>query len=147
MDRKATALDVTELLESLEEQQPPPSVPKEFLEGTFELVFSSAVKELPFVGMFYDGYMPSKEIMNFNFTAGEMTLTVETLPLMPQIDIVGDKLTWDPEKATLSYIIEGREEMPPSTWQILYASEHVLAARSSVTGLNVVRRIEAPSKR
>lgn len=111
------------------------------LDGQFELVFSSAVANLPLLGNIWGGYMPNREIITFDFRKKEMSLIVELFPFLPTIDIYGDSLALDESNATLEYLIRGKEELPPSQWKILYADDNVVAARSSVTGLNVIRRL------
>ena len=70
-----------------------------------------------------------------------MSLAVETLPFIPSINIYGDELTWDADGSTLSYRIRSDQPKPLSTWRILYADAELVAARSSVTGLNVIKRV------
>jgi hypothetical protein len=116
---------------------------QDYVAGTFELIFSSAVAQLPVVGSWLDGYLPNKETIQFDFEQGKMTLNVETLPFLPPLTIVGEDLTWQKEEglssSTLSYKIQGKDTT--SYWKILYADETVVAGKSSVTGLNVIRRI------
>mmetsp|Transcript_122349 Transcript_122349/g.307681 ORF Transcript_122349/g.307681 Transcript_122349/m.307681 type:complete len:177 (-) Transcript_122349:122-652(-) len=106
------------------------------VEGTHELVFSSALAGVPLL----EGYMPTREVMSFSFgTGGLMQLEVETLPFLPSIQIVGEDCTFNDHTATISYRIRGKSET--STWRVVYADGEVLAAVSSVTGLNIARRV------
>jgi len=154
IDRSAKASDVIETLEELEkslESKPLGSTSiylKEVdlstaLDGTFELIFSSAVANLPILGNLCGGYMPNKEIITFDLEKKQMSLVVELLPFLPSIDIFGESLALDKDGATLEYVVQGNEQKPPSQWKILYCdvSGEIIAARSSVTGLNVIRRI------
>jgi len=111
------------------------------LDGNFELIFSSSVANLPLVGKLFGGYMPNKEIITFDIDRKQMSLIVELFPFLPTIDIYGDSLTYDETAAALEYQIRGKEGKPPSRWDILYADGDIVAARSSVTGLNVIRRV------
>ena len=139
---------VISALEKLEQQRagssPGRKIDRSLVQGTFELIFSSAVAGIPLVGSILDGYMPNREVITFDFdTKKEMSLIVETLPFIPTVDIYGDNLIWDEENATLQYTIRGKEDnKPPSRWDILFADEDIVAARSSVTGLNVIRRLQ-----
>jgi hypothetical protein len=121
------------------EQLPSPSIPADAITGVFELIFSSAVADLPLVGGLLGGYLPNREIITFDLANTEMTLKVETLPFLPTIDICGKNLVWNAEEATLEYTIQGKESA--SRWKVLFADEYVVAARSSVTGLNVIQRL------
>jgi hypothetical protein len=115
---------------------------QDYVAGTFELIFSSAVAQLPVVGSWLDGYLPNKETIQFDFEKGKMTLNVDTLPFLPTLTIVGEDLTWQEDESsssTLSYKIQGKDKT--SYWKILYADETVVVGKSSVTGLNVIRRI------
>ena len=67
-----------------------------------------------------------------------MSLIVQTLPFVPSIDIFGDNLIWK-EEGALEYTVRGKDSA--SRWDILYADESVCAAKSSVTGFNVIKRI------
>lgn len=106
--------------------------------GTFELVFSSSVAGLPLLGSLLNGYMPNKEIIVFDLEAGRMSLSVETFPFVPTIEIVGNDLVWNASTSTLEYTIEGKDTS--SEWTILYSDERLLVGKSSVTGYNVLRR-------
>lgn len=106
---------------------------------TWELVFSSAAAKLPLL----DGYMPNEERLTWDLEAQRLELEIETLPLafVPKIRIVGEGLRWDEAAQTLTYTVGSK---PPSEWRVLWLdrANGVLAARSSVTGLNVIRRLE-----
>ena len=117
------------------------SVDENVIGGKFELIFSSAVANLPILGSVFGGYMPNKEIITFDLEEKQMSLIVELLPFLPTIDIFGDSLQFNKETGIIEYTIRGKEEQPPSKWHILYADNNVVAARSSVTGLNVIRRV------
>jgi hypothetical protein len=134
------AATVISALETLESRQRTP-VDETTIDGNFELIFSSAVANLPVLGKVFDGYMPNKEIITFDIERNQMSLVVELLPFLPTIDIYGDALTFDEGAATLEYTIRGKEGKTPSKWKLLYADGDVVAARSSVTGLNVIRRV------
>ena len=116
-------------------------IDRNLVEGKFELVFSSAVAGIPFIGKILDGYMPNREIITFDFDSKEMSLVVELLPFLPTIDIYGADLKWDEQDAVLEYTVRGKEETSPSQWDMLFADDNVVAARSSVTGLNVIWRL------
>lgn len=115
------------------------NIPKAMVDGSFELVFSPAVANFPIVGPWFDGYLPNKEIIKFDLENGELQLSVETFPFLPPIDIVGEKLSYDEITASLMYTVKGKDKT--SQWDILYAEQGALTAKSSVTGLNVIRRI------
>lgn len=127
------------LLEELESEPDRRAIPRNLVEGTFELIYSSAVANLPLIGSILDGYLPNKEIIVFDLENGKLSLTVETLPMIPSIDIEGEGLTYDEATSTLEYTVTGKSVS--SQWAILYADETLLAAKSSVTGLNVIKRI------
>ena len=107
--------------------------------GSFELIYSSAVAKLPVVGAWWDGYLPNREIIKFDLENGELRLCVETFPFVPTIDIIGENLIYDEITASLEYTVKGKTKA--SNWDILYADQDVIAAKSSVTGLNVIRRL------
>jgi hypothetical protein len=139
-DRSVGSEALVQVLESLERRSIDfARISQDDVNGTFELIFSSAVAQLPIVGNLLDGYLPNKENNVFDFDAGVMSLTVETLPFFPKIDIIGEGLDWDAQAATLSYRVQGKEKK--SQWEIMYADESIVAGKSSVTGLNVIRRI------
>ena len=143
--QKSSSSDVIEFLRRLEEDrgglQETNEIPKELINGTFELIFSSSVSNLPLgIGNLLDGYMPNKETIIFDLEAGRMSLSVETLPFLPSIDIVGEKLSWEGSTNTLQYIVQGKDTI--SEWNIIYADDTVVAGKSSVTGYNVLRRCQ-----
>lgn len=113
-------------------------IEKKNVEGVFELIFSSAVADLPVIGGLVKGYMPNKELITFDFAEKQMSLIVQTLPFVPSIDIFGDNLTWK-EEGALEYTVRGKDSA--SRWDILYADDSICAAKSSVTGFNVIKRI------
>ena len=85
--------------------------------------------------------MPNRELLTWDLQARQLQLQIETLPLLPRIRVVGEDLVFDAAAQTLTYRVGDK---PPSEWQLLMfddASGGVLAARSSVTGLNVIRRL------
>ena len=102
----------------------------------WELIFSSAAANVPFI----DGYMPNREVLTWDLDANRLELEIETLPLIPKISVVGEQLELDEGAQMLSYAVG---QKPKSTWQLLFfePTEGVIAARSSKTGLNVIRRI------
>ena len=108
--------------------------------AAWELVFASAVVELPVVGPLLGGYLPNRETLCWDLSAGRLELEIELLPFLPRVRVNGEELTWDGAAQTLTYRVE---ERPPSVWTVFYANQKagVLAARSSVTGLNVIRRV------
>jgi hypothetical protein len=139
-DRSVGSEALVQVLESLERRSIDfARISQDDVNGTFELIFSSAVAQLPIVGNLLDGYLPNKETIVFDFEAGVMRLTVEILPFLPKIDIIGEGLDWDAQAATLSYRVQGKEKK--SQWEIMYADESIVAGKSSVTGLNVIRKI------
>jgi len=144
MERSVDASDVISILERMEQL---PALDRERIDvksvsGEFELIFSSAVAKLPLLGSWFNGYMPNRETITFDTERKQMSLIVELLPFLPKINIYGDELTWDEKAGVLEYTVKrGKEENPaPSRWTVLYADDEVVAARSSVTGLNVIRR-------
>ncbi len=145
IDRSAEALDVISTLENLEKTLPNDALRDidlaSAVDGKFELIFSSAVANIPLIGNILGGYMPNREIITFDLKNKEMSLVVELLPFLPSIDVYGDSLVLNDENATLEYTVRGKEGKPPSQWKILFADDNIVAARSSVTGLNVIRRI------
>lgn len=147
LDRSISADVVIGTLKSLENQQEQTDsdsasllsrshiISMELVSGTFELVFCSAVNV-----MGLNGYLPNREIISFDFEARWMSLKVETFSLLPTINIIGNDLTWYDTSNTLTYKVVGKKKQ--SRWKILYADESVMAAESSVTGFNVLRRIQ-----
>ena len=122
-------------MERLRKDNSSSSVPRELVEGQFELVYSTLLRKLPLVDW---GYMPTKETIVWDLDNEEMRLTIETLPFLPTIDVVGNSLTYDEATSTLTYQIRDK---PPSTWRVFYANDTLFAADSSKTGLCLVRRI------
>lgn len=137
--RSTPADQVIRELQKLDNATDPPKILPSNVVGKFELVFSSGVANLPLVGRILNGYLPNKEIIEFNPEEGFVTLDVETLPFVPTISIKGNNLQWNQESAVLSYIIEGNDKR--SEWKVLYADDSMVAAKSSVTGLNIIKRI------
>jgi len=83
-----------------------------------------------------NGYMRNRETLVWELDGGVLDLRVETLPLLPEIKIRGENLTY--EDGVLKYIVGDK---PPSTWDVFHAADGVVCAESSATGLNVIRRI------
>lgn len=94
-------------------------IPKELVGGTFELIYSSVVANLPVVGSWWGGYLPNRETIQFDLERGELRLCVETFDFLANIDIVGGNLTYDESSALLEYTVQGRSSA--SSWSILYA--------------------------
>ena len=69
---------------------------------------------------------------------GTWDLTVATLPLLPEIKIRGDNLSYY-DDGVLKYTVGDKM---PSTWDVFHAADGVVCAESSATGLNVIRRID-----
>ena len=114
------------------------------LQGSFEFVFSEAIADLPLVGknLFKGYYHPMREIVHFDIPNQTMGMEVQFLPIpnFPTFTLWARDLKWDPEKAQLSYQMDGKDNT--SVWKILYADGHVLVAECSVhLGLVVLRRI------
>jgi len=147
-DKTARAVDIIHILQELHQSCTPIILCSDLLSslnGSFELTFSSAVFNLPFLGPISGGYMPNKEIITFDFQKeNKMSLEVEILPFLPTININGDSLVLNQtsnESPYLDYVVRGKEDRPPSQWKILYADEEIVAAKSSVTGFNVIKRV------
>lgn len=139
-NRSVSSQSVIQKLQQLDESADPLGFSlQEDISGCFELIFSSAVATLPFVGSMLDGYLPNRELINFDFEAKTMSLEVETFPLIPAISITGEDLKFDNSSGVLSYRVKGKDKT--SEWKILYADSTIVAAKSSVTGFNVIRRI------
>ena len=104
--------------------------------GKWELVFSTAAAKLPLI----DGYMPNKEVLNWDLDNRQLDLEIETFKLLPNIKVVGKELSWDERAQTLTYTVEKKQ---PSKWTLNFLDREngVIAARSSVTGLNVIQRL------
>ena len=129
--------EVAEAMVRLAEGGPSAPVPRDLVEGRFELVYSTLLRKLPLVDW---GYMPTKEIMDWDLEAEEMRLAIETLPFAPELNVLGAGLRYDETTSTLSYRVK---EKPESTWRVFYADAGLFAADSSKTGLCLVRRLDA----
>ena len=136
--RDIPAASILRALEAVEAKPAGLPVSNDDLAGTWELIFSSAAARVPFV----NGYMPNRELLTWDLDARRLDLAIETLPLLPSIKVVGQHLTFDQVEQTLTYTV-GKK--PESRWSILFFArdEGVIAARSSVTGLNIIRRLDA----
>ena len=131
-DRSQKPDDVLAALEVLRTEQPRPPTRDSF-GGTWELVWNDKLAKVPVI----NGYMPNRETLVWDLEAGVLDLRVETLPLLPEIKICGENLTY--EDGVLTYNVGG--DKPPSTWDVFHAEDGVVCAESSATGLNVIRRI------
>ena len=131
-DRSAKPDDVVAALEVLRAERPRPPTRDSF-GGTWELVWNDKLAKVPVI----NGYMPNRETLVWDLEAGVLDLRVETLPLLPEIKICGENLTY--EDGVLTYNVGG--DKPPSTWDVFHAEDGVVCAESSATGLNVIRRI------
>ena len=69
-----------------------------------------------------------------------MRLAIETLPFLPQLDVLGKGLRYDEASSTLTYRVK---EKPESSWRVFYADDGLFAADSSKTGLCLVRRLDS----
>ena len=96
----------------------------------------TAAAKLPLI----DGYMPNKEVLNWDLENRQLDLEIETFKLLPNIKVVGKELSWDERAQTLTYTVEKKQ---PSKWTLNFLDREngVIAARSSVTGLNVIQRL------
>ena len=140
-DRSAPAAEVIRALKEIE-CAPPPAATAEDLSGRWELVFSTAAAKLPLI----DGYMPNREVLEWDLAARRLKLEIETLPLLPKVRVVGEELTFDAASQTLTYSVK---QKPPSQWRVLHVdrANGLLAARSSVTGLNLIRKLRGGAMR
>ena len=79
-------------------------------------------------------------MLRWDLEARALALEIETLPLVPPLRVVGRELEWD-GASVLTYRVG---ERPPSAWDVFHVDEAagVAAAESSVTGLNVLRRLD-----
>jgi len=116
------------------------------LQGSWELVFSSAIANLPLVGkkLFQGYFVPMREIIHFDIPHHTMGMEVQFLPLdnFPTYTNWAYDLKWHPKKAELTYQMENNKDDLTSVWKILYADGHVLVADCSERlGLVVLRRI------
>ena len=132
-DRSQKPDDVVAALAVLRAERPRPPTRDSF-GGTWELVWNDKLAKVPVV----NGYMPNRETLIWDLDAGVLDLRVETLPLLPEIKIRGENLTY--ADGVLSYNVGG--DKPPSTWDVFHAADGVVCAESSATGLNVIRRID-----
>ena len=132
-DRSAKPDDVVAALAVLRAERPRPPT-RESFGGVWELVWNDKLAKVPVV----NGYMPNRETLTWDLDAGLLDLRVETLPLLPEIKIRGENLTY--EDGVLTYNVGG--DKPPSTWDVFHAADGVVCAESSATGLNVIRRID-----
>ena len=66
IDRSIPSSSLLPVLQYLENQNNQNNIPKAMLDGSFELVYSSAVANFPIIGTWFDGYLPNKEIINFD---------------------------------------------------------------------------------
>ena len=130
-DRSAKPDDVAAALAVLRAERPRPPT-RESFGGTWELVWNDKLAKVPVV----NGYMPNRETLVWDLEAGVLDLRVETLPLLPEVNIRGENLTY--EDGLLTYEVGDK---PPSTWDVFHAADGVVCAESSATGLNVIRRI------
>ena len=130
-DRSAKPDDVVAALAVLRAERPRPPTRESFA-GTWELVWNDKLAKVPVV----NGYMPNRETLVWDLEAGVLDLRVETLPLLPEVKIRGENLTY--EDGVLTYEVGDK---PPSTWDVFHAADGVVCAESSATGLNVIRRI------
>ncbi|KAJ1477687.1 hypothetical protein T484DRAFT_2023656 [Baffinella frigidus] len=134
--RRAEAAEILPALEELLATKPQlGAIGEEDIAGEFELVFSSAVANVPFL----KGFFPNKEILSFDLQAKVLKLEIEILPFLPKINVIGNGLVFDPAASTLTYQVKEGQE--PTVWELFYAADGVLGAKSSKTGLNVARRI------
>ena len=131
-DRSQKPDDVLAALEVLRAERPRPPT-RESFGGTWELVWNDKLAKVPVV----NGYMPNRETLVWDLEAGVLDLRVETLPLLPEVKIRGENLTY--EDGVLTYEVGDK---PPSTWDVFHAADGVVCAESSATGLNVIRRID-----
>ena len=131
-DRSAKPDDVVAALAVLRAERPRPPTRDSF-GGTWELVWNDKLAKVPVV----NGYMPNRETLTWDLDGRVLDLRVETLPLLPEIKIRGENLTY--EDGLLDYNVGDK---PPSTWDVFHAADGVVCAESSATGLNVIRRID-----
>ena len=130
IDRSAAPQEMQEALDILRAERPrPPS--RDSFGGTWELVWNDKIAKVPMI----NGYMPNKEVLTWDLERGVLELTVATLPLLPEIKIRGEDLTYD--DGVLTYTVGDN----PSTWDVFHADGDVVCAVSSATGVNVIRRI------
>ena len=82
--------------------------------------------------------MPTSERLVWDLEAGRLAISVATLPFLPAIEIRGEGLTY--ADAVLTYTVGGKA---PSTWEVFHADGDVVAAVSSATGINIIRRVSS----
>ena len=131
-DRSAKPDDVVAALAVLRAERPRPPT-RESFGGVWELVWNDKLAKVPVV----NGYMPNRETLTWDLDAGLLDLRVETLPFLPEIKIRGENLVY--ADGVLTYTVGDK---PPSTWDVFHAADGVVCAKSSATGLNVIRRID-----
>ena len=131
-DRSAAPEEVLQALDILRAERPRPPTRDSF-GGKWELVWNDKIAKVPLI----NGYMPNKEVLTWDLERGVLDLRVETLPLLPEVKIRGENLTY--EDGVLYYEVGDK---PPSTWDVFHAEDGVVCAESSATGLNVIRRID-----
>ena len=134
--KSAPAAAVLQALEAVDANPRGLPASRADIQGDWELIFSSAAAKVPFI----DGYMPNREILKWDLDSNQLELEIETLPMLPKISVVGRGLVWNEDAQTLTYAVNDK---PPSEWQLLFMDRDsgVVAARSSVTGLNVIRKL------
>ena len=131
-DRSAKPDDVVAALAVLRAERPRPPT-RESFGGVWELVWNDKLAKVPVI----NGYMPNRETLVWDLDGGVLDLRVQTLPLLPEIKIRGENLTY--EDGVLNYNVGDK---PPSRWDVFHAADGVVCAESSATGLNVIRRID-----
>ena len=97
------------------------------------MVWNDKLAKVPVI----NGYMPNRETLVWDLDGRVLDLRVETLPLLPEIKIRGENLSYD--DGALKYTVGDK---PPSTWDVFHSADGVVCAESSATGLNVIRRID-----
>ena len=131
IDRSAAPEEILKALDILRAERPrPPS--RDSFGGKWELVWNDKIANVPLI----NGYMPNKEVLTWDLERGVLDLRVETLPLLPEIKIRGENLTY--ADGVLTYTVGDKA---PSTWDVFHADGDVVCAVSSATGVNVIRRI------
>ncbi len=131
IDCSAAPEEVLQALDILRAERPrPPS--RDSFGGTWELVWNDKIAKVPLI----NGYMPNRETLVWDLEEGVLELDVETLPLLPEIKIRGENLTYD--EGILTYTVGDKA---PSTWDVFHADGDVVCAVSSATGVNIIRRI------
>ena len=121
---------------------------KEQVDGTWYLAFSSGLSALPVL----EGYMPVDEAITIDFEGSSISLSTDILPGLgdasPNFEMLqGDTFRWDETKSSLTFNMKmgvNGEVKKIKSWDMLYCSDTCLVARSSGTGLNVLRRLSSP---